>query len=359
MRQIVDGLPYPILVSDDAAQTVAKLAARASLRAVIVHDRNVLDRARLVTEAMRCVGCDVLAHVSVVAGERCKRWQTVSDLHARFIEAAGDRTSVIVAIGGGTLTDVAGFAAATFLRGVPWLAVSTTVLGMVDAAIGGKTGIDRPEGKNLVGVLWQPLAAVADVAALATLPARERLTGMAEIVKAAVIGDPGLLDDVVSFDVAAPPHAWMPLLARASRVKAMIVARDLADRGDRAVLNLGHTFGHAIEHASRYRISHGAAVALGLRGAGILARDHTGWSHADHQRVLQALRKAGLSSHAARLPLDETLAAMRVDKKRADGSVRFVLPRKLGDVRQGFHVEESAVHEALASLRSPPVADGW
>ncbi len=358
MRIVVDGLPYPIVVTDAAPSETASLALECK-RWMVVCDRNAQSRGSLIADALRNAGREVLATEVVDAGERRKQWKSVSELHAAFLRAEADRETIVVAVGGGTLTDVAGFAAATFMRGVRWVAVPTTLLGMVDAAIGGKTGIDRPEGKNLIGVIWQPAAVVADIVALETLPPAQLRGGVAEIVKAAVIGDPALLENLEQFDQTRGPAGWGEIIGRAAGVKARIVAADPNDRGTRAVLNLGHTFAHAIEFASRFRIPHGAAVALGLRAAGVLARELTGWSYTDHRRVLKVLRGAGLRVAITTLSIDSILEAMRVDKKRYNGALHFVLPVRLGEVRAGVVAPENAVREAIAALATRPVRGVW
>ncbi len=359
MRIPVDGLPYPVIVSDAAPADAAAIARAACKAAIVVSDSNVARRGDEIAQALRTAGCDVLAVMHIDAGERRKNWKSVSDLHAGFIAAGAERSSTIVAVGGGTLTDVVGFAAATYLRGVSWLPVATTVLGMVDAAIGGKTAVDRPEGKNLIGAFWQPVGVVADLEALATLPPAQRKTGVAEIIKAAIVGDASLLDRIERFDVENAPAAWAQVVAQAAAVKAAVVAIDLQDRGMRATLNLGHTFAHAIEHASRYRISHGAAVAIGLRAAGMLARECTGWSHADHRRVLRALRRAGLRVRLGGVPAQSIVDSMRLDKKRSDGVLRFVLPVRIGEVRAGLEASEGAVRDVLAGLEAVPLRGAW
>jgi 3-dehydroquinate synthase len=359
VKQILDGLPYPVVIGDEAPRLASALASTSGRRVIVVSDRAVEQRGRSVSDALRADGRDVLSTVSITAGERNKRTKTVYELQTAFLEAGADRGTLIVAVGGGTLTDTVGFAAATFMRGLPWLVVATTVLCMVDAAIGGKTGVDRPEGKNLVGALWSPIGVVADLKAIATLPLRERKTGMAEVVKAAVVGDPPLLDLLEMFDVMSDSARWAQLIARAAAVKVAVVARDLVERGERKTLNLGHTFAHALEHASKFRMTHGAAVALGLRAAGILARDRTGWPQADHRRMLHALRRCGLHVHARGLAPDAIMRAMLVDKKRTNGQLRFVLPAKLGDVRFGCEVPESAVFGALSELQTRVASGGW
>lgn len=359
MKWVVDGLPYPVVVGAEAAAEVARVVP-AGASAVVIFDRRIEPRAAAVTNALRASGVAVRAALGIAAGERNKNQRTVNALYRALLAAGAERETVIVAVGGGTLTDVAGFVAATYLRGLAWIAVPTTLLGMVDAALGGKTGIDLPEGKNLVGAIWEPQLVAADLPALDTLPVAQRKAGLAEIIKAAIVGDPPLLDAVRRAKLRAAAETWGPIAAAAAAVKARIVAADLRERGVRAQLNLGHTSAHAIEHASRYRIAHGPAVAIGLRVAGILGRDRTGWPLEDHARVLRALGKAGLPiTLPAEIDVPAVAAAMRFDKKRSQGALQFVLPVRLGEVRSGSMVEEPAVVAALDACRSAPHEDGW
>ncbi len=359
MRNVLDGLPYPVIVTDNAPGEATAIAARERQRIIVVYDRAVEQRADCIARSLRSAGCDLRTVAGIEAGERRKHWKTVNELHSIFLEAGVDRGSLVIAVGGGTLTDIAGFAAATFLRGVRWIAVPTTVMGMVDAAIGGKTGVNRPEAKNVIGSIWPPVAVVSDLDALATLPSLQRKSGLAEIVKSAVIGDAPLLDAVEGFDPASVAELWAPVIIRAAAVKVAVVARDPLDQKERAVLNLGHTFAHAIENASRYRIAHGAAVALGLRAAGILGRDRTGWPLTDHARMLLALRSSGLRAHMRGLSADAIVGAMSFDKKRIDGNVKFVLPVRLGEVRAGYVVPEHDVRGALTELERSAAGGRW
>ncbi|HLW38436.1 MAG TPA: 3-dehydroquinate synthase [Candidatus Eremiobacteraceae bacterium] len=358
MRWVVDGLPYPVVVAAGADAEIAAAVAPLGT-AIIIHDKRVEARASKIADALGRAAVKVKEVAAVAAGERHKNQRTANALYTRLLAAGADRNTAIVAVGGGTLTDVTGFVAATYMRGVPWIPVATTLLGMVDAAIGGKTGIDLPAGKNLIGAFWEPQAVIADLAALDSLPVAQRKAGLAEVVKAAVVGDAGLLDEIKHVKLRAAAPAWGALVARAARVKADVVGRDPRDRGERAVLNLGHTSGHAIEAASNYRVAHGPAVAIGLRVAGILARERTGWQQADHARVVRALTRCGLPLVLPDLATSSVVAAMQADKKRSDGALHFVLPVRLGEVRRGVAVEERAVSDALEACRSAPGDDGW
>ena len=358
MRIVVDGLPYPIVIATDSAETAA-LLSRTGAAAAVVTDAAVGGRANEIIRALKAAGCEVRSEHTIVAGERNKRWRSVAQLHERWLAADVDRTCVAIAVGGGTTTDVVGFAAATYLRGIRWLPVATTIVGMVDAAIGGKTGVDLPQGKNLVGAIWQPIGTIADLSALDTLTAKLRSEGVAEMVKAAIVGDPSLLERLERANLGDGAATWAELIAAAATVKARVVATDPDDHGSRVVLNLGQTFAHALEQASRYRIKHGAAVALGLRAAGILARDRTGWSQAGQRSVTRVLRRHRLPTRIGKLDANAVFEAMRLDKKRRSGTLRFVLPVRLGEVMTGVEVPDRDVLGALEELKRAPARNGY
>jgi shikimate kinase/3-dehydroquinate synthase len=240
-----------------------------------------------------------------------------------------ERGGTLVAIGGGSTTDVAGFAAAAYLRGIPWIAVPTTLVGQVDAAIGGKTGIDLPEGKNLVGAFHWPALTVIDPDVLATLPENERRNGMAEVVKT------GLLAGEALWEL---PEA--ELVRRCAAFKAAVCLRDPRDRGERAMLNLGHTFAHALEAASDYVLPHGEAVALGL----IAALELSGLD--DEGRQVEEL----LRPQRPHVDFDRAWAALLRDKKAEGGRVRLVLLEAPGKPRTGIELPEDDVRQALAGL---------
>jgi 3-dehydroquinate synthetase len=308
----------------DLPRVVADLGPGAVL---VVADERVLALHPLPLDAPR---------LALPGGEGAKTaatWQRVIDA---LVAEGLDRAGVVVAFGGGALLDVAGFAAATYVRGIRWVAVPTTLLAQVDAAHGGKTAIDHPAGKNLIGAFHAPAAVVCDTDLLATLPEREVRSGLAEVVKHAVIGAPALLDRVGRDDPAA-------FVEEAAAVKLAIVARDPREKGERRLLNLGHTLGHALERASGYSLSHGEAVALGLRAACRIAERHCAFR--DRAAVEAALDRCGLPSRAA-LPF-EALGALRHDKKRAGGRLLWVLPVALGDVRVFDDVPESLVKECV------------
>ena len=354
---VVDGLAYPVVVSKRAASCAID-ALRGASGVAIIYDDRVARRAEMLIAAARNAGFKLLGSLALRGGERIKSLSSARALWRWLLARGADRSSVLVAIGGGTLTDLAGFAAATYMRGIAWVAVPTTLLGMVDASIGGKTAIDLPEGKNVAGVFWSPKAVVADLEALATLPRREIENGMAEIVKAAVVGDPSLLGLArAAFAGRKDLDAWGQVVAAAARVKISIVAADPLESGRREALNLGHTLGHAIEHASRGRLPHGRAVAIGMRGEGLLAIELGLFSRQAHARVLAALSEARLPLYDRRLDVGRATRALLADKKRRGGGIRFALPAAIGDVRTGIEADAALIRCALAQCARPPRAE--
>jgi len=327
--------------------------------------------------------------LEVPAGEEAKRLEVLAGLYERLAAVPTRRADPVVAVGGGATTDVAGFAAATWLRGVPLVNVPTTVLGMVDAAVGGKTGVDLPAGKNLVGAFHQPVAVVADLDALAGLPAAEVRSGLAEVAKAGLVGDPALAEALARSAgpaVAADPDALAPLVEGAVRVKAAVVAADEhEDAGEgpsgrpegsgrrgpgnpegvprsveepfrggapvgRLALNYGHTLGHALERLAGYRgLRHGEAVALGMvfaaRVAEALGLAQPGLA-AGHVELLAAL---GLPVGGVRLDPDQVLAAMATDKKQR-GGLRLVLLRRPGQPEVVTAPDRRVLVAAIRSL---------
>jgi 3-dehydroquinate synthase len=351
---VLDGLPYGVVVSGDGAAEAARFAARAGRSAVLVYDRRLGARALALREALAAVGLRLLGEIALAAGERHKTLRAAEQLLRWLASTPAERGTVLVALGGGTVTDLAGFAAASYLRGIPWLAVPTTVLGMVDAAIGGKTGVDMAEGKNLVGAFWPPIGVVADLEALRTLPRRQRATGMAEIIKSAIIGDAALFE---MLERRGGRALKAETIAAAARVKIGVVAADPRERGARAALNLGHTLGHALEAASAYKMAHGDAVAIGMRAAGLLALRQGTWSRNEHARLLNVLVKCKLPLSYGDLAPGAIMNAMRRDKKRVDGEVRFVLPVRIGEVKTGVTVDAGALAAVVARCAAAPGPD--
>ncbi len=274
--------------------------------------------------------------IELTDGEAEKRWPTVEDLLGRWLDAGLTRGDTAIAIGGGVLTDTVGFAAAVYLRGISWIAVPTTLLAMVDASVGGKTGVNLEQGKNLVGAFWPPRLVVVDVATLATLPARELRAGMAEVVKTAWIGDHDLLDAIPDrldgFDTLGPDQ-WQKIVMRCLAVKSRIVSDDEREAGARASLNLGHTLGHALEAATGYRrFLHGEAVAWGLLAAARLGRRHGLITAAGEDRLREATRSIDALPSIAGIDPEGLRSHIGRDKKRDAEGVAWVLPTDDGVV---------------------------
>ena len=290
--------------------------------------------------------------IDIPAGEASKALGTVNEVYRRLAQGAAHRSDLVIGVGGGVVTDIAGFVASTFNRGMRVVHVPTTLLGQVDAAVGGKTGVNLAEGKNLVGTFHRPVAVVCDVRALETLPEAELRSGMAEVVKYGLIADPDLLDLVThrAADLMARDERWLlEIVSRSVAIKAAIVSEDEREGGRRAVLNYGHTFAHAIEQTSGYEgFRHGEAVAVGMMAAAWLAHlldriDEGGI--AAHRRALEALDLPT----TAQLDLDRLEQAWKRDKKY-DRGVRFVLLSRIGHAEFGITAPRDAIAEAIARV---------
>ena len=335
MRKIVVASPegeYPILVGSGLLARVGALLPDSdfSTRCAIVTNPRVreLHSARVI-DSLRAYGFEPRV-IEIPDGERFKTLDTLRSIYDQLIDAQLDRHSAVFALGGGVVGDIAGFAAATYLRGVLFVQLPTTLLALVDASIGGKVAVDHPRGKNLIGAFKQPRAIIADTDTLATLPDVERRAGMAEVVKHAIIGDAELFERLEHRDWRLEIGDW---IAQAIKVKVDIVARDPFEQGERAKLNLGHTFAHAFETLSNYELRHGDAVAIGLVCAARLAARRKLCPANLATRIENLLRAIGLPARVPReMSARAILDAMATDKKRVDARLRFVLPRELGDV---------------------------
>jgi 3-dehydroquinate synthase len=293
--------------------------------------------------------------VEIPAGENHKNLETVRHIYPRLIEAGLDRQSTVVALGGGVIGDISGFVAASYLRGIDFVQCPTTLLSMVDASVGGKTGVDLPEGKNLVGAFKQPLAVVADLDTLETLPEADFAAGMAEVVKHGLIASPRLLDRISSWrqsDNSARDEDLQALIVEAIMIKRDVVEADPFEAGRRKVLNLGHTMGHAIEHVSDYHIRHGEAVAIGLVGA-IRMSIALGYCRGGlDQRIEELLLSLNLPIRfPADLSLEAITTVMGRDKKKSGEKLQFILIRDIGDVFITDDVPEALVLQTLKELR--------
>lgn len=299
-----------------------------------------------VTESLKTASFQVATCI-VPDGEAHKTLATVRTLYNCFVEAGLDRHGTVLALGGGVIGDMAGFAAATYLRGVPLVQLPTTLLAMVDASVGGKVAVDHPRGKNLIGAFKQPTLVIADSDAASTLSAAEFANGLAEVVKAGLINDLALFEQIEAHGPA--PLPW--LIERAMRVKVAVVEADPYERGQRAVLNLGHTFGHALELLSGYALRHGEGVSVGLVAAARLSARMGLCDSALVTRTEGVLARLGLpTSYRGHTPA-QVWQAMATDKKRRSKELRFVLLRTIGDVFVSSQATQTDVLNVLKSLR--------
>jgi len=332
-------------------------------RVVLVTDRRV-DALHGAAAARSLAKAGVAVdRVQVPRGETAKRAAVLVKTWEALARAGLDRGGAVVALGGGVVGDLAGLAAATWLRGVPWVAVPTTVLAQVDASVGGKTAIDLAAGKNLVGAFHQPAGVLVDPDTLATLPARARRSGLAEVAKTGFAVDRALwtwLESSLDALAEGRPAALAGAVGRSIRAKARVVQADERERmplgrngsgsAGRAALNFGHTLGHAIEASLGYRrLLHGEAVAIGMRAAAWLSVRVAGLAPESQVRLEAALDHLGLPVTMPSVPLSRLLAAMRQDKKRAGGEVRWVLTPRIGDASVPRAVESRLVRAALAA----------
>jgi 3-dehydroquinate synthase len=364
--------PYPIVISpaglDRLGSWVITHAARPGSRVLLVSNPVVYQAyGQRAEQSLREAGLEVSALV-IEAGEEQKTPATVARIHDEAYARRLERSSLMVALGGGVVGDMVGFAAATWLRGIAVVQVPTTLLAMVDAAIGGKTGVNHPGGKNLIGAFHQPKVVVIDPDVLSTLPEREFRAGMAEVIKYGVIGDHELFAQLeaqasrwpsggLASLEAVGPELLRGILERSAAAKARVVAADEREGDLRAILNYGHTLGHGIETLTGYSTYlHGEAVGLGLLLAGSIARRMNLWSADAEARQRALVAAAGLPLHLPPLDPEALLMTLRSDKKVRNGLVRFVLPTAIGHVVIREDVAEGTILEALHA-HSPGVAD--
>lgn len=347
---------YDIALGTSAAGVgaFARAALPKSESALVVHDANTEPHAAAVRAELDAHGFRT-ARAAVPAGEASKCPARLADLYDALYDIAADRKTAVVAVGGGVIGDLAGFAAATYNRGLPLVMVPTTLLSMVDSSVGGKTGINHPKGKNLIGAFHQPAGVWIDLGALDTLPEREFLSGLAEVVKYGVILDAPFFEHLEASAAAVrarEPAALAGVVSRCCRLKADVVERDEYETtGLRAVLNYGHTFAHAFETLSGYgALLHGEAVSIGMTCAAHLAqkRNLIGADLVTRQTTL--LHALGLPTAVPTAwPADELIAVMRRDKKAVSGRLRFILPTRLGEVKLFDDVPEPLVRDVLGA----------
>jgi 3-dehydroquinate synthase len=355
MRSITVALTdrtYSIHVGTGLLARLAEFVAPLAPTSVLVVTNDVVGPlyGDLALAALRPVATTAL--VRLPDGEHTKQWDSVARILDALVTHGADRRSVVVALGGGVIGDLAGFAASIYMRGIRVVQVPTTLLAQVDSSVGGKTGINHPSGKNLIGAFHQPSVVVSDMDVLQTLPSRELAAGLAEILKHGLLADAAYFDAVVG-DLPAlrgrEPAALARAIGRSCEIKAGVVGRDERESGERALLNLGHTFGHAIEALTGYtQWLHGEAVGCGMVLAADLSRRLGLVNDRDVRSVEHAVALAGLPPRIEGLSVEHALQSMRGDKKAEAGTVRYIVLERIGRAAQRA-VPEPLVRETLAA----------
>ncbi|ABB26014.1 3-dehydroquinate synthase [Synechococcus sp. CC9902] len=352
--------PYDIVIGDGVLGIVGdelhRLGAKPGKKILVVSNADVAGPyGEACLNSLKEKGFNVELLV-IEAGEEQKHLRTVSQIHDAAFAFKLERSSMLLALGGGVVGDMTGFAAATWLRGVGVVQVPTTLLAMVDASIGGKTGVNHPGGKNLIGAFHQPHLVLIDPTTLDTLPIREFRAGMAEVIKYGILGDTDLFLELESCKDPSSPNGLgrttlESILQRSAAAKASIVAADEREGGLRAVLNYGHTFGHVVEALCGYGTwLHGEAVALGMVAVGELAVQRGNWSRGDAERQKQLIAKAGLPTTWPELNLEAVLHTLQGDKKVRDGQLRFVIPTEIGSVEIQNDISRDEITHCLEHL---------
>lgn len=353
---------YRIAIGAGLLRRLGPECARLGLRGpcAIISDRHVAPRyGGAARESLARAGFESVM-VTVPAGETAKSLKSVQACYDQLAARRLERKSFVVALGGGVVGDLAGFVAATYLRGIAFVQVPTTLLAQVDSSVGGKVGVNLKAGKNLVGSFHQPRLVLCDLDTLRTLPPRELRAGLAEVIKYGVIYDAPLfkrLERDLPKLLRREPRALAEVIARCCEIKADVVGQDETESGLRAILNFGHTIGHALEAVSRYgKYLHGEAISIGQVAAARLSAATLGFPEADVARITDLLARAGLPTRVRLTPAqrEDILSAMRLDKKVSGGEIKFVLAKKIGEVSWGQRVAPEAVQRVLSELNDRP-----
>lgn len=347
---------YCITIGRGAFSTLPEVLERlkASGTVGLVTDRNVdAIYGNAIRELVSASGLRVATHV-MQAGEEHKRLARIEEISGTFLEAGLDRSSVVIALGGGVVGDVAGFAAAAFMRGIRFIQIPTTIVAQVDSSVGGKTGVNHPLGKNTIGAFHQPSSVIIDTTCLATLSDRELRAGLAEVVKHGVIADADLFSYMESNarDILEKNLDALELpVVRSCEIKSGVVSKDEFESDLRAILNYGHTFGHAIEAVTDYTtFLHGEAISIGMSCAAELAQQLGLVNGSFVQRQNQCLEQYGLPTRWRELPVDATLDAMKHDKKARAGTLKFIVPDRMGHVVQRTDITDAQARAALEAV---------
>ncbi len=352
--------PYEIVIGKSSLESIgnelSKIGFKEGLKVLVVSNKEVSDQyGDCVIESL--FKSKYIPKLLILkAGEEQKNQTSIDLIHDAAYEARLERGSLMIALGGGVIGDMTGFAAATWLRGIHVVQIPTTLLAMVDASIGGKTGINHSKGKNLIGAFHQPKLVLIDPKTLETLPEREFKAGMAEIIKYGVISDLELFEllesqENISDLLSIEEKLLLEVIARSAKTKAEIVVKDEKESGVRAILNYGHTFGHVIENLCGYgKWLHGEAVAMGMFAVGQLAVQRGLWKEVEAKRQRQLIEKAGLPTKWPGLEIENVLNSLKGDKKVKNGKISFVMPVKIGDVKIFNNISNQEIYECLQKL---------
>lgn len=359
MPNITVNLPqnsYQIAIAPDLLKQLGSQIQQLNLgnKILLISNPEIFDRyGNICIQSLTAAGFEVSTHL-IPAGEPYKNLQSIEKVYDTALTNHLERSSTFVALGGGVIGDMTGFAAATWLRGVNFVQVPTSLLAIVDASVGGKTGVNHPQGKNLIGAFYQPKLVAVDPLLLKTLPKREFRAGMAEVIKYGVIWDADLFtkleqaEHIDNFETISS-SLLETIITRSCQAKADVVSQDEKEAGLRAILNYGHTIGHAVESLTNYQqFVHGEAVAIGMVAAGKIAVEMGLWTKEAAKRQDMLIAKAGLPTDIpAELTIEAILETIKSDKKVKAGKVRFILPTKIGEVIITDRVTPEAIKKAL------------
>src|SRR5207249_2306239 len=351
------GYQYPALVGSGIVEQIGEQVRKHVARktCVIISDSNVAAVLGQRIEKSLLAAAVQPTLITIRAGEKSKTLQQAGAICDQMTAAGLDRQSFVIGLGGGVIGDISGFVAAIYHRGIPHVQVPTTLLAMVDSSIGGKTGVNTADGKNLLGILHHPSLVIDDLDVLKTLPRREFNQGFAEVIKHAIIADPKMFKQLQSWKARSPrrPLALQKLIRRNIEIKSNIVAKDERDQtGERALLNFGHTVGHAIERAGNYRkFLHGEALSLGIVAAGAVSIKRAGLPLRQRDAVIDVLRRFDLPTCLPKnFPRNKIVSAVKFDKKFQSGKIRFVVTPKIGAAYLSNEVTLDDIREAVSEL---------
>jgi 3-dehydroquinate synthase len=345
---------YPILVGKDISNNLASYIPKKTSKVIIISDERLTKKRKELLNSLKSLSIPVI-EIPVTAGENLKKIKSVYPLFGKILEARADRDSLIIALGGGTVGDVAGFIAATYMRGINWIGVPSTLLAQVDSSVGGKTGINHEAGKNLIGAFHQPILVVCDVSYLKTLGPREKISGLGEVIKYSLTFDKHFfkwLQKNLNLLIKGNPEAMTEAIKKSLEWKCFSVSEDVEDRlGKREILNFGHTLGHALESSTQYgKFQHGEAVIWGMRFALHLSQIRGHLSESKREKMDELLQRLTVPAIPKSIKKEDIFKHMKRDKKSQGNSIRFVLLDDIGHSVSDASVTQKDLDEAFLAL---------